>query len=904
MVATLVVAVVMAVLAATASAATYYVSSTGCRDTYAGTSSTDTGTNGPWCSLSKASEAALRAGDSVLLNRGSSWSGQYLSFTASGTAEAHLTLGAYGTGARPVVAGTERDTERMIRFRDVEYWDIRDLEVSRAGAGIVIYFSTLGHKGFTFENLYVHDFRGIWVGFTTTVIPREIERGPFDPNAQADGIIMSSGIIFTGDNTLTPEEATQYLAREITMSNIEGTHNVDSITFDAFRWPADTVNLGAAWFKDILLRNLYLHDDDGDNVFEYTRYRLGCSDALRFIGVTNATVVDSLLTDEAACRTLSGTAAAIVGRTREITFVNSMLVNTPNTSSLDETAFDLEYAHENTTVSHSYIAGNVGPGIEVLNTCAGCTIQHSRNSQFVGNLFQSNSATGGAIRMNLTLQTNMSATATSNLFFEGIETLMNGQITEQRNSNNTRLREAGYYGAAGFSSTQGTNQWRYQYKPAGGSYRDLPSYDATNRWWYQSAEAPQNQRVRAFDLSPGTCARCDVSRTWVSPVPAYVNIRGQLLKSEVGGDGVVARIERVEARGGVTQVWPVEGGDYRLGASDRTGTATDIDHVFVAAGDLLRFEVGSGERGENTNDEVSWTPAIGIQELLTAEWNFATAGNTENWTAGELTQTVAEGVDHLGTFASVESYIQSPNLLAKEAATWNLIKIRIRNNTSSDFPRIMFITNEDTTWNEAKSLTKVVTTSDGEYKEYVFDFSGLATWRGTIKQMRFYPARGGFGSVDVDFIRWYAAAPVLSSRTADFGFATEEERWVSEVGMAQSVSSGIDTLTTTLAEANILSSNRLLTETDTYRYLKIRMKNNTTSTTAKIGFRASLAPRIEEAKTITFPIHANDTEFHEYVVDMSRNAFWYSTLVQLKFQPTPATTGTIEVDYIRMSNTP
>jgi len=185
----------------------------------------------------------------------------------------------------------------------------------------------------------------------------------------------------------------------------------------------------------------------------------------------------------------------------------------------------------------------------------------------------------------------------------------------------------------------------------------------------------------------------------------------------------------------------------------------------------------------------------------------------------------------------------------------------------------------------------------------VFDFSALAAWRGTIRQIRFYPSIVRTGSVDLDWLRFYAAAPVTSSRTADFPFTTEES-WTNGASMTQSVSGGIDTLTTTGAEAYVLSSNRLATDADAYKYLKIRMKNNTASTTAKIAFRTAASNRIDEAKTITFPVRANDTEFHDYVVDMSRNALWASLVVQLRLHPAPATTGTIEVDSIRLSSYP
>jgi hypothetical protein len=891
----------MALLAATASATTYYLSSTGCNDTYAGTSSTDTSTNGPWCSLSKATAATIRAGDSILLNRGSSWTGQYMSFTAAGSSVSHITLGAYGVGNRPIIRGTNRDTERMITLRNPDWWDIRDLEVSDAGAGIVLYFGSLGHEGFTFDNIYVHDIYGIWVGHTVAYPPPSGDPTgpPYDPAALADAVIMSTGILFTGDNTLTPR-STEWLARGITMSNIEGTGNVDSIAFDAFRWPPDLVNLGDTWFRDIVLKNLYLHDDDGNGIFA----RLGCSDSLRFIGVTNATVIDSNLDNEASCYTRYGTAAIIVGRTRDISIVNSVLTDTPNTGSPDQTAFDLEYAFENTTISHSYVAGNAGAGIEVLNTCA-CAIAKSINSQFNGNLFENNGLARGITVGSVYVGGTSTATARNNLFYDVIPTFLSSTSAGITGSNNTRMRATGYYGANGFSGTQGTNQWRYQYRPAGGSWRDLPRYDSTNRWWYQSTGTPSDQRVRQFNMSPGSCARCDVARVWVSPVPAYVHIRGQLLKSALGGDGAVARINKVTSGGAVTQLWPASG-DYALGASDQVGTATDLDNVFVAAGDSIRFEIGSGASGSATSDEISWSNAVGVNELLTAEWNFNAAGNAEGWRATNLTQSVSGGANNLGTFTTTDPYIRSPDSLGIDASIHKYVKVRIRNNTTSDLAQLYYTTNADTTWNETKSQMRVITTSDGAYREYVFNFSQDPNWTGTIRQIRFDPAITTTGSVDLDWLRFYATTPETFAPAPNNGFNTagDTELWRNQSGSTQSVAGGVNTVTTTANDAYILSSASLDADAGTYRYLKIRLRNNTASTTAKVSFTTTADQTFDAAKSVTFPVRPRDTDYREYVIDMGANVLWSNQGRQLRFHPATSATGTADIDYIRLSATP
>ena len=83
-----------------AQATVYYVSPTG-SDTNNGTSPST-----PWRTLARVQQysSTAAAGDQVLLQRGATFVGQ-LTWYGSGTAAANITIGAYGTGALPVISG-------------------------------------------------------------------------------------------------------------------------------------------------------------------------------------------------------------------------------------------------------------------------------------------------------------------------------------------------------------------------------------------------------------------------------------------------------------------------------------------------------------------------------------------------------------------------------------------------------------------------------------------------------------------------------------------------------------------------------------------------------------------------------------------------------------------------------
>jgi len=73
-------------LAATANAATYYVSASTGNDQWSGTSATVDGKIGPWKTFAKVTEVKLKPGDQVLLRRGDTWN-EELRPQGSGTAK-------------------------------------------------------------------------------------------------------------------------------------------------------------------------------------------------------------------------------------------------------------------------------------------------------------------------------------------------------------------------------------------------------------------------------------------------------------------------------------------------------------------------------------------------------------------------------------------------------------------------------------------------------------------------------------------------------------------------------------------------------------------------------------------------------------------------------------------------
>lgn len=109
-------------IAASAGAATYYVSASG-KDSNDGLSP-----RSAWQTLDRVNSAALKPGDSVLFRRGDVFRGQLR--PVSGDATGPVTYGAYGRGAKPRLYGSvQRNSESDWRDNGGNIWQTEGIEV-------------------------------------------------------------------------------------------------------------------------------------------------------------------------------------------------------------------------------------------------------------------------------------------------------------------------------------------------------------------------------------------------------------------------------------------------------------------------------------------------------------------------------------------------------------------------------------------------------------------------------------------------------------------------------------------------------------------------------------------------------------------------------------------------------
>ncbi|SDS23722.1 Ig-like domain (group 2) [Paenibacillaceae bacterium GAS479] len=161
----------------------------------------------------------------------------------------------------------------------------------------------------------------------------------------------------------------------------------------------------------------------------------------------------------------------------------------------------------------------------------------------------------------------------------------------------------------GFSGTQGTDNWRYQYRLQNSSvYVDLPEF-VGNSWWKTSGNWDFG-RISGSEMTPGTQA--DTSRTFVSPATGTMVIKShQITIHKNTFDGAQLKIMK-----NGTQIWPAPAdGEWKAIASKQTVEFPDLS-LSVIKGDRIYFISNSGKDRSNGYDDLIWDPVIKFTEVV------------------------------------------------------------------------------------------------------------------------------------------------------------------------------------------------------------------------------------------------------------------------------------------------
>jgi hypothetical protein len=570
---------------AVAGAMTYYVDFNKGLDTNSGTSPSQA-----WKTLTKASAPTYAAGDSILLARGSVWTGETLKLKGSGTSSAWITVDAYGTGAMPRIAtGTLYTCMEMV---NTDYWIVRNLELSDAGHGVTVFYDGSNHNGLTFSGLYIHDVNKIYHGF------------PSDPNPYASDW-NSNGIAIKG---WYPGKAPALMLQNVLiewclMENIGGAIRING---KGQIYPDPRI------MKNIQIRNNYIYNcDDG---------------SLGLANTENARVYDNFfdLMRNAVYFASNGTTGAFLTDNKNTTFANNICKDVLYTSSGDEDCVHVDEFNDTVMFYGNYITGAAGAGIQFMTNSRQLT--GSRTTYNINHIVNGNTIVGNSQAtpppplpswwfyygaMNYASSRSdwvFTGTANDNIWHDAYGFNLTGEASGYPGNwsnwtltNNLQLTAAArvYHAAMGYSGKQGSNNWYYQYFN-GSSYVKL-TYDATLLAWGISG----SYILDRFDVRPPASTKYWIARTWRAPSTGTAQIRGRVFMNTPGsGSGVKVRI----TKNGV-KIWPAASAYQMISPTDDVGVDTHLNNQKVNARDLIRFELQGA--GSGTHGIVSWSPSVG-----------------------------------------------------------------------------------------------------------------------------------------------------------------------------------------------------------------------------------------------------------------------------------------------------
>ncbi|NIK61555.1 right-handed parallel beta-helix repeat-containing protein [Kribbella shirazensis] len=620
----------------------HYVSNrAGCSDDGPGTAP-----DRPWCGFAPVAAHDFQPGDQLLLERGASFA-EGLVFDDSGSAEAPITIGAYGSGPRPKI--TNSATKIGMVLKDASHVRVRDLDIGSTTNGkatmtygIQANYASLGHSDVIFEDLFLHDNR--WLGL----------------------LVASSAVHTTTDTVL----------EGLVIRRVEGTRNAHTLATTSYTSPTDLPKpvvpgkAGENVFRNVVLDRLYLHDDNNNNpVPTPGMVDSGCPDGLALQKATNVVLMNSIFDNEASCRTTTGTAALYLGSVRQVLIANNLFVNTPNTENPDMVAIDHEARTSEVEIRGNYFGNNYGGGLEYL-AIHGANDFHA-DGVVADNVFTGNGGgalipypAGGSVGQ-LGDDIPIAAAVTGNLHSEPhafVEAKLGGDTSRFTIKDNVEIGDPGdlYHAGSGFADDQAWGQRRL----TAGGWRALPFDEASQS--YRAGESS----IDRFTLTSGDALA--VARTWTAPKAGVLNLRGLGIAVEGAARLAITLNGKPVAEGSV--------------AADRSWTST-VEDLRVAAGDVIGFEARGGT--------VSWAPGIGYSAAARAtdpagSWTFSVNGDRQGWTSDDPAVVRRGKLEVAGAGATTE--LRSTSQLGIDVTDRGAVRISALNRTAATDGVIDFVT--------------------------------------------------------------------------------------------------------------------------------------------------------------------------------------------------------------------
>lgn len=315
----------------TCGATDYYVDAKNGRDQNEGNS-----LSAPWKTLAKVNATQFQPGDKILLKSGSVWQEQ-LAPRSSGAENTPVIIDRYGEGHRPRIDGAGQ-VEDAIRLHNVQYIEVRNLEVTNQGAqpavrrGVHIFLDNFGTaKHIVVSGLYIHDVNGT--------------------NEKKD----NGGIIFRTNGDKKPSKFDGLLIER----NIVWKVDRSAISAQSYHWPRTKWNPSL----NVVIRDNFVDDIGGDGIVPWA---------------TDGALIEHNIARNCNRRANSYNAGIWPWSTDNSLFQLNEASFTRTT--LDGQGFDSDYNSRNTVFQYNYSHDNEG-GFMLI-----CTPGERRQEENLGNI--------------------------------------------------------------------------------------------------------------------------------------------------------------------------------------------------------------------------------------------------------------------------------------------------------------------------------------------------------------------------------------------------------------------------------------------------------------------------------------------------------------------------------------
>lgn len=271
------------------------------------------------------------------------------------------------------------------------------------------------------------------------------------------------------------------------------------------------------------------------------------------------------------------------------------------------------------------------------------------------------------------------------------------------------------------------------------------------------------------------------------------------------------------------------------------------------------------------------------------EWDFD--GGTEGWVfANNLSGVTVESVLKLDILGG-DPHMYSANNLNINGANGKFILIRLKNATTDDRAQIFWSTEGAPGISEANSISFNLKPNDNDFTEYIIKVGEKPGWNAIVQQLRFDPViTASSGTIEIDYIKIVDNIPSLT-----WDFENDAEGWEFTNNVSGGVSAG-NLKVTILAGDPFISLNNLNISPETYPWLEIRMRNNTSDSVAQFFWFKQ-----DDYDAEFFEINPNDTAYTSYIIALYKTPGWAGIINGLRLDLADrATSGSSSIDYIRL----